>query len=104
MVLENVMVFRDVTAYRLLDVSREPITSIFRVKNKVNMKVMGWKMEGAVSYKTLCHIPETIFATVIAPDVNVGRVYRFCQDGLFFVWNVNVPFVVISKELLFLDM
>jgi hypothetical protein len=62
-----------------------PTTSIFGVKNKVNMKVMGLKMERAVSYKTLCHIPEIVFNTVTAPNLNLGKVYRFCQDSLFFM-------------------
>jgi hypothetical protein len=84
--VENVMVFGDVMACGFLDVSRAAAASTFSVKNKVNMKVMGFKMEVAVSLKTLCHIPETIICiatTVIASNL-IGKVHGFCQDSLFF--------------------
>jgi len=71
-VIENVMVFRDVMACSFLDVLRAAAASTFSVKNKVIVKVMGFKMEVAVSFKTLCHIPETIICivtTVIASSV-----------------------------------
>jgi hypothetical protein len=44
MIIENVMVFGDVMACSFLDVSRAAAASTFSVKNKVNMKVMGFKM------------------------------------------------------------
>jgi hypothetical protein len=73
MIIENVTVFGDVMACSFLGVSRAAATSTFSLKNKVNMKVMGVKMEVTVSYKTLCHIPETIVTTVIASDLIIGH-------------------------------
>jgi hypothetical protein len=73
MIIENVTVFGDVMTCSLLDVSRAAAASTFSVKNNVNMKVMGVKMEVAVSFKTLCHIPETIVTTVIASDIIIGH-------------------------------
>jgi hypothetical protein len=107
MIIENVTVFGDVMACSFLDVSRAAAASTFSVKNKVNMKVMGVKMEVAVSFKTLCYIPETIVTTVIASNLIIDKVYRFCQDSLFFMWTLNdmaLSFLMISKRLLFLYM
>jgi len=86
--VENVTVFGDVMACGFLDVSRAAAASTFSVKNKVNMKVMGVKMEVAVSLKILCHIQETIICvatTVMASNLIIGKVHRFCQDSLFFM-------------------
>jgi len=87
MIVENVMVFGDVMAFSFVDVSRAAAASTFSVKSKVNMKVVRFKMEVAVSLKTLCHNPETIIyvvTTVIASNL-IGKVHRFCQDSLFFM-------------------
>jgi len=87
--VENVTVFRDVMACGFLDVSRAATASTFSLKNKENMKVMGFQMEVAVSLKTLCHILETIIciaATVIASNL-IGKVHTFCQDSLFFTYS-----------------
>jgi hypothetical protein len=73
MIIENVMVFGDVMACGFLDVLRAAAASTFIVKNKLNMKVLGLKVELAVSFKTLCYIPETIIGvvtTVIASNLN----------------------------------
>jgi hypothetical protein len=73
MIIENVLVFGGVMACSFLDALRAAAASIFIVKNEVNMKVLGLKVEVAVSFKTLCHIPETIIfivTTVIASNLN----------------------------------
>jgi len=80
MIIENVMVFMDMMACSFLDVLRAAASSTFNAKNKVIMKVMGFRMEVAVSFKTLCHIPETIICivtTVIASNLIIGKVHRF---------------------------
>jgi hypothetical protein len=73
MIIENFMVFGDVMACGFLDVLRAAAASIFIVKNTLNMKVLGLKVEVAVSFKTLCQIPETIICivtTVMASNLN----------------------------------
>jgi hypothetical protein len=57
MIIENVMVFRDVMACGFLDVLRECIASTFSAKYKANLKVVVLKRGVVVSYKTLCSHP-----------------------------------------------